>query len=472
MLIAIIDDGINSQEHPEIPLYSDYIVENTGAIRQRNVHEPVLTSHGTTCAQVIHNYAPNASFCSIAIFQHANSNASLSQLISALELCLKLNVELIHMSIGTVRVSDYPSIRDRIAKILQNGQIIVAAQSNKPGRYTMPACFSGVFGVASDATLRGSKFRIDNTTYPDNVQIFASSQHILPFFDTQISNSFAAPTITAKLFQLLESMDQPKFSSQTLFRQLTNGDTQSSLARIRPDFLLDAIVYDPDGVLSPELSDCYIFKILKKPSTTNGFFRALEEYPTAPVLIATSSTYISKIFFDKLFYYSKLRVGIVYTGTLAAQIRAESPCLFWDESTCRFARINVAHSLQHIPLLMVNPFGICALKLICRLEQLFIENGYSAVTISNYPRSYLFGFIYFAQKNLDEIITHIQQTMEPDIFICTVSEGLTTDANKIDKIDIELSNVSSLQVTPDKVTLPISPSESQILELFNFLITE
>jgi len=68
VIVALLDDGIDLYRCPGFSITHDLIVEESGAIRPRRAGEAVLTDHGTTCAQIIHTYAPEAEFCSLCIF--------------------------------------------------------------------------------------------------------------------------------------------------------------------------------------------------------------------------------------------------------------------------------------------------------------------------------------------------------------------------------------------------------------------
>ena len=70
-------------------------------------------------------------FISINIFGQRELETKCDRLVAALEWCRIKKVPLIHMSVGTRQLSDYDKVRTVIARMLQQGQIIVAAGSNK-----------------------------------------------------------------------------------------------------------------------------------------------------------------------------------------------------------------------------------------------------------------------------------------------------------------------------------------------------
>ena len=76
MRLALIDDGVVPQVVPRLPARNDLCVLEDGTIRQRRQDEPVLTDHGTTSAQILHMYAPEAEICSLRIFSSPKLRAA------------------------------------------------------------------------------------------------------------------------------------------------------------------------------------------------------------------------------------------------------------------------------------------------------------------------------------------------------------------------------------------------------------
>ena len=283
MLIALLDDGIDLRRCPDIRLREDLSVQPDGTIRPRRAEEIIRTSHGTTCAQIIHSYAPEAEFCSLAIFLQPKLRTSPTQLLAALDWCLEKKIPLVHMSAGTTQLCDQEPIRRQIAKMIQQGQTIVAARSNDAGRYTVPACCAGVLGVAADPELTGDQFYVLDAI-PDDVQIFASSRHDLSAYpwgkaETVVSNSYAAPTVTAKIHEVLSNGWK---SIPELYRALAKGTV--SMARMRPDFLSSALVFDPEhSIKTPELID---FQVLGMFDNEADFLAATERNQRASAVLA------------------------------------------------------------------------------------------------------------------------------------------------------------------------------------------
>jgi hypothetical protein len=208
MLIALIDDGIDKNLYPEIHLKHDLSVEDDD-VKLRDPTDRILTGHGTTCARIITKYAPRAEFCSLRIFHEEKLTSSWSKLITALEWCLNSRIPIIHMSIGSSFMSDYKKMRSLIVKILRQNQVVVAAYSNSQAYSSAPACIRGVFGVAADPNLKDNLYYFSRKR-SERHMIYASSQHILTSLSgmvtiTQNTNSYAAPTLTSHVHNLLNN---------------------------------------------------------------------------------------------------------------------------------------------------------------------------------------------------------------------------------------------------------------------------
>lgn len=198
MKIAVIDSGIDKSFLCKGTLFLDMIVGKEGRLCERTV-EPLLTEHGTICAQIIEKYTDEPpQFYSLCVFDNEEMKTSCDTLISALRWCYDNKIPLIHMSIGSRCAADFEKIRLETQKLIAAGQIIVAAVSNA-GQYTVPAQLGGVIGVIADEHLSGFQWAVRESPY-----MFASSCHRLcGREETQISNSYAAPTVTAAVFNLL-----------------------------------------------------------------------------------------------------------------------------------------------------------------------------------------------------------------------------------------------------------------------------
>lgn len=472
MIVALLDDGIDVNRCPGFSIKYDLIVEADGTIRPRKAVEPVVTDHGTTCAQIIHTYAPEAEFCSLAIFRKPKLTTGLHQLLAALGWCLKMRIPLIHMSAGSTQFCDDGPIRRLIAKILCQGQIIVAARSNRQFRYTMPACYSGVLGVSADMSLTGRQFYVKEPL-PDDVQIFASAKHDLSQYpgnlstmETPVSNSYAAPTITAEVHNILCRSAEGRASVTALLQQLAGRNV--SVANMRPDFLEDAIVYDPMRSFRSKYAN---FQVLALCSDDESFFMALEYSRHNPVLLIPP-VQMKPQFAELLFRRSECRVGIAYAGMLPSECPQEAPCLFWSENTRRSLAIQLYEQppFPGIPIIQIEPCGEHSLGLLCQLRRRFSADGYGCASVSDFPMAYLYGIDFVADDcPADRLTAHLCRTRQPDLILSSFYGGkssLPCDMRVI------FEDRAKVVIQESMTILPLEPSEADIDALYDSLFDE
>ncbi len=213
MNIALIDDGVEINN-----ITSEYVCEFlevkdiiVGVEKQTtNINS---YSHGTICASIIRKISKSAKIYSIKILDNNNLSAGTDKLEKAFEWCLKNNIHMINLSLGTINSKDFTSIK-RWIRCLVEKKIIIVASINNNNTYTVPASLSEVIGVSSKKELDGYVFLNDSFI---GIDIFACSNHDIQLnneerITTPYCNSFAAPAVTGKISELLnkdyKSMEQ------------------------------------------------------------------------------------------------------------------------------------------------------------------------------------------------------------------------------------------------------------------------
>lgn len=199
MRVALIDSGIRANLLKHAKVIENLWVDISGKIQPCSNDMRIVTSHATTCAQIIEAYVEDVDFYSLQIFTDISERSTCQQLLSALEWCFVNKVPVVHMSIGTTNLLDLQALRKMVARMLGQGQILVAAYSNS-SLLSYPADFSGVFGVSASPKMEGFQFAADDNRKDTN--FLASSRHCIEtqfgnIQQTPLANSFAAPTVTA-----------------------------------------------------------------------------------------------------------------------------------------------------------------------------------------------------------------------------------------------------------------------------------
>ena len=202
MKLAIIDNGVN-MHHPA--LKGNWVVVGDLALRERAC-DMSADDHATLCMKILLKYAPGCrEVHSIKILDDETSKGDMVKLARALHWCADNEVGLIHMSVGSTTYTDFDEIRGCIDRLCAQGTFIIAANSNR-GVMTYPAYDSRVIGVERCPSLRDGQYEYHPSAL-NGIQYRASSVHLLrdgqkPII-TPVSNSFAAPLITAKAYNIL-----------------------------------------------------------------------------------------------------------------------------------------------------------------------------------------------------------------------------------------------------------------------------
>jgi hypothetical protein len=202
--IAVIDDGINNCVIKNLQF--DITINKKLDIKLNKLQTKEFYNHATICSAIIKKYAPWSLIGSIKILDGKSSKATSKQLIHALYWCVDNNVKIANVSIGSVNCSDFDDIRECVNEVSQKGMIIIAAVSNKD-IFTVPACLSNVIGVKCEESFYEESYSY-NTYALDGVDICASGRHGLTNLYgreviTKPANSFAAPLITAKVYDVI-----------------------------------------------------------------------------------------------------------------------------------------------------------------------------------------------------------------------------------------------------------------------------
>lgn len=203
--VCIIDDGIDEKFLKKSMLYDFEVSENSIVTKKICLPER-RKSHGTICARIICKYSPNASISSIRLHTDSERASRSKHLLTALDYCRHMDIDIIHMSLGSTAYSDIDSIHKVIQELSERGVIIIAACNNK-NTFTVPACLPEVIGVCTKRGFEGEYYEI-NKNNCDGIDFVASSKHMIDERITPVSNSCAAPLITAKACNFL--IDNPK----------------------------------------------------------------------------------------------------------------------------------------------------------------------------------------------------------------------------------------------------------------------
>ena len=153
---VIIDDGFDWHVANKYgnAISQFFEVKNKKVLRQENVEEMYLSSHGTNCfaiyAETVKALSQYHVF-SIKIIDLNTRLASIESLESALEWCLANKIDIISISLGTKHYQDFYHLQMLIDALVNQGTIIICAHSND-NQISYPASCKNVLGVRCDYT--------------------------------------------------------------------------------------------------------------------------------------------------------------------------------------------------------------------------------------------------------------------------------------------------------------------------------
>lgn len=204
--LAIIDDGINDSKFNVGVIGENIVVDDKGNVF-RNVKDIKNIvdeeSHGSVCAAILNQYNEHIRIINIVLLRGTQSSyISIETLMKALELCLELQIEILHLSLCTDEYSYFFPLLDIINKIYKKGVVIVAAVGVEE-QIAIPAYYSNVIGVMYSPFVRGSKHRIVTGTIA-GINVIADNQEWIVKKDGEIirvggQSSYVVPYICAKI---------------------------------------------------------------------------------------------------------------------------------------------------------------------------------------------------------------------------------------------------------------------------------
>lgn len=202
--IAILDDAINGNLL-ETPVVSRYTYFN-GHYCKADLSNLVTYTHGTIVAKILETYACDFEIVSIQLLDNwfTQRRCPTKLLTLALKLCTELDIDIVHISLGSVRLSEIRDMNSWLERITQSGIPIIAACSNDLYR-TIPASCHNVFGVVCDTkgNLQEGQYAVEFNPYLGTNFIANNILTIPNKFCFSKCNSLAAPVITAQVNNLI-----------------------------------------------------------------------------------------------------------------------------------------------------------------------------------------------------------------------------------------------------------------------------
>lgn len=205
--VAVIDSGIEA-DHPAVGEVTRAIVvthdpdAESGVRFDEGPHDD-LYGHGTACAGVIRQMAPQVELISLRVLG-TNLKGSAFTFAHALEWCLDHDVHVANLSLSTANEDYYETFQDLVDRATFARMMVVSAMNNER-RTTIPSEFSGVFSVACGPGTDRERFWCNPDAPAEwgaagiDVEVPWSGGATV----TASGNSFATPVIAGHLARLV-----------------------------------------------------------------------------------------------------------------------------------------------------------------------------------------------------------------------------------------------------------------------------
>lgn len=411
MKIAVIDGGVIPAFKDELNIIEDLMVNSENLVVNRPDDVQVITDHGLNVCKIINMYAPEAEIISIRIFNTLEMKTSIENLIAAFEYCLDKRVPIIHLSGGTVNLFDDYLLRDVIKEIINNNQIVVAAHSNSKG-LSFPALYPSVFSARADELL-DSHHEVRNRW---GYSFLMPSKHKINInknfnYVTSIANSYAAPVLTANIFNIINSNGGNKIA--TILRNL--GETHNIFLCELPCFL--------DNVTIINLDSKVILKEVLSFEVRNIYYDITFE--------ADSGDYIFISHKNKEINIKKLegflnalpvndnRIRIFYLGISDSDIESIIKCYpfeFWLLPSKEIYPICVSSTdLNDCATIYFQGNKEVVYYIMAQLRDVFLKDGFNCFAISDYLEATLYGIYYFEDLANSIRRQQLEYVLEPDV---------------------------------------------------------
>lgn len=224
--VAVIDSGIDA-DHPAVGAVTGYVaveIGPDGTILDTAPHRD-LFGHGTACAGIIRNLAPECELYSVRVLgeQLIGRGAAFA---AGLRWAVEAGMQVCNLSLGTTRAQFFADLQ-AVADLAAFRHVTLVAAANNSPQPSYPSMFASVISVTAQDTTRHTI----NPTPP--AEFGAPGVNIrTPWLDggwlTTTGNSFAAPHISGLVARLLERHPEATPAQvRTILRALAANATPS-----------------------------------------------------------------------------------------------------------------------------------------------------------------------------------------------------------------------------------------------------
>jgi hypothetical protein len=154
--VAVIDSGVHVG-HPHIgPIAGGTSIGREGSFVDQ-------LGHGTAVMAAIQEKAPDAEYFAVKVF-HESLRTSTDSLLRAIEWSLENRMDVINLSLGTLKSDRAAEFEALIARGVKCGALLVSAREAN-GALCYPGSLEGVIGVNLDSECGREQYRADGARW-------------------------------------------------------------------------------------------------------------------------------------------------------------------------------------------------------------------------------------------------------------------------------------------------------------------
>jgi subtilisin len=230
--VAVVDSGVDA-EHPLVGRVDQYIAvdrdhtSETGIGFVAGPHAD-LFGHGTACAAIIRQLAPEVELVSVRVLRE-DLKGSAAAFAEAVDWCIEQGVDIINLSMSTASERWADTFWELVDHATYRGVILVAAMNNERKR-TIPSELAGVFSVACGPGTDRERIWC-NPAGPAEWGAAGIDVEVAWLSGATMrttGNSFAAPVIAGHLARILATHPGTRpWQAKTVLAQLAENSPQS-----------------------------------------------------------------------------------------------------------------------------------------------------------------------------------------------------------------------------------------------------
>ncbi len=206
--VAVVDSGIDTR-HPQlqgkVKEAVEAVVEN-GKVTFQTSASGDQAGHGTACAGIITEIAPDCDLYSIKVLG-PNASGSGDMFLAGLDYAIRQKMQVVNMSLGTTKPQYFGPLHDLLDRAYHAGCILVAAANNLP-QPSYPSIFTS--SLVSVVKREGGDPLNFSYRYGEVIELVAPGVQVRTTWPgggyRQVTgNSFACPYITGIIARIMEA---------------------------------------------------------------------------------------------------------------------------------------------------------------------------------------------------------------------------------------------------------------------------